>query len=98
MRTKAQERTLEDLKHGVILYIRKDGRLEHLRMPAMDLPSVAVVAKDVDLKDVVTNNGKYTWRHFEIWSEKIEARQKHKSILSEWLMSISDCLKEEDGE
>ncbi len=50
-------------------------------------------AENVELRKALTNGGKYTWYHFENWANDIENRQRHQSILTEWLFSISVLVK-----
>lgn len=58
---------------------------------------VAAEAEAQRLRDVITNDGKYTWYHFETWANGIENRQRHPSILTEWLFTISRLVKSLQG-
>ncbi len=53
----------------------------------------ALEAQVQRLTEALTNNGKYTWYHFETWANGIENKQRHQSILTEWLFVISRLVK-----
>ena len=64
------------------------------RIAQLEADNAALQRQVEGLREVITNDGKYTWYHFETWANGIENKQRHPSILTKWLFAVSRLVKQ----